>query len=127
MRRLILVFLLAPSAMVAQSRDSLLALVNMYDRAIQANADNMEARVALAKLFLDKYNSGEAKRTLAAALARKPDYVPALVLEAKRRDFDNERGADSVLSTALRIDSKYVRPTCSRHDSSLTSRISPAR
>ena len=107
-RALALLLLIAPSAVVAQSRDSLLALVNMYDLAIQANPNDMEARVKLAKLFLDKYNSGEAKRTLAAALARNGDYVPALVLEAKRRDFDNERGADSVLAKALKLDGNYV-------------------
>ena len=79
-----------------------------YDRAIGADPGNMEARVKLAELFLDKYNSGEAKRTIAAALAREADYVPALVLEARRRDFDHEKGADSVLARALKIDPNHV-------------------
>jgi tetratricopeptide (TPR) repeat protein len=79
-----------------------------YDRAIGADPSNMEARVKLAELFLDKYNSGEAKKTIAAALARDGDYVPALVVEARRRDFDHEKGADSVLARALRIDPDHV-------------------
>jgi tetratricopeptide (TPR) repeat protein len=79
-----------------------------YDRAIAADPTNLEARVKLAELFLDKYNSGEAKRTLAAALARDGDHVPALVVEARRRDFDGERGADSVLSKALKLEPANV-------------------
>ena len=79
-----------------------------YDRAIAADPGNMEARVKLAELFLDKYNSGEAKRTITAALARDANHVPALVVEAKRRDFDGERGADSVLSRALRLEPNHV-------------------
>ena len=85
-------------------RDAMLA----YDRAISADPGNMEARVKLAELFLDKYNSGEAKRTISAALARDADHVPALVVEARRRDFDHERGADEVLSRALKLDPNYV-------------------
>lgn len=79
-----------------------------YDRAIAADPTNMEARVKLAELFLDKYNGGEAKRTIAAALARNGDHVPALVVEARRRDFDGERGADSVLSRALKLEPANV-------------------
>src|SRR5688572_25489861 len=79
-----------------------------YDRAIAADPANLEARVKLAELFLDKYNSGEAKRTITAALGRDANYVPALVLEARRRDFDGERGADSVLTRALRLEPNHV-------------------
>ncbi|MGH7637456.1 MAG: tetratricopeptide repeat protein [Gemmatimonadaceae bacterium] len=85
-------------------RDAMMA----YDRAISADPNNMEARVKLAELFLDKYNSAEAKRTIAAALARDAEYVPALVVEARRREFDNERGADSVLSRAFDLNPNYV-------------------
>ena len=85
-------------------RDAMMA----YDRAIGADPNNMEARVKLAELFLDKYNSGEAKKTIVAALARDADYVPALVLEARRRDFDHEKGADSVLARALKLDPDHV-------------------
>ena len=85
-------------------RDAMMA----YDRAIGADPNNMEARVKLAELFLDKYNSAEARRTIAAALARDANHVPALVLEARRRDFDNERGADSILSRALALNPNHV-------------------
>ena len=113
MRRLAIgmTFLFATSARAQATsdlRDSLQALVQMYDRAIQANPDDMNARVKLAELFLDKYNSGEAKKTLAGALARNSSYVPALVLEARRRDFDNEGGADSLLSRALTLENGNV-------------------
>lgn len=79
-----------------------------YDRAIAADPDNLDARVRLAELFLDKYNGADAKRTLAEVLSRNANYVPALVAEARRRDFDNERGADSVLGRALTLEPENV-------------------
>ena len=85
-------------------RDALRA----YDRAIAADANNMDARARLAELFLEKYNSADAKRTLTAALRLNPRYVPALVAEARRRNFDHERGADSVLTVALELDGGNV-------------------
>ena len=85
-------------------RDALI----VYDRAIAAEPNNLAVRVDLAELFLDKYNSGEAKKTLQEVFSRNADYVPALVLEATRRDFDNEPGADSVLARALKIEPNNV-------------------
>lgn len=79
-----------------------------YDRAIAADENNLDARARLAGLFLEKYNSGEAKRTLAGLFARNADYVPALVIEAHRRAFDGERGADSVLTRALALEPDNV-------------------
>jgi tetratricopeptide (TPR) repeat protein len=83
--------------------------MTVYDRAIEADPGNLETRVRLAELFLDKYNSAEAKKTLTELFARDADYVPALVLEAKRRDFDHEPGADSVLTRALEKEPDNVR------------------
>jgi cellulose synthase operon protein C len=80
----------------------------VYDRAIAANPNNLEVRVELAELFLEKYNSGEAKKTLVEVFKRNPDYVPGLVLDAKIKDFDNEPGADSVLARALRLEPNNV-------------------
>ena len=85
-------------------RDALVA----YDRAIARDPGNLEARVALAELFLDKYNSADARRTLNEVFARDRNYVPALLLEARRRDFDHEPGADSVLGVALAIQPENV-------------------
>ena len=83
--------------------------LTVYDRAIEADPSNLETRVKLAELFLDKYNGAEAKKTLAEVFSRNADYVPALVLEARRRDFDNEPGADSVLARALEKEPENVR------------------
>jgi tetratricopeptide (TPR) repeat protein len=86
-------------------RDALVA----YDRAIARDPGNLDARVDLAQLFLDKYNSADAKRTLNEVFARNPNFVPALLLEAERRDFDHEPGADSVLSVALQLEPENVK------------------
>ena len=85
-------------------RDALI----VYDRAIARDPNNLDARVELASLFLDKYNSADAKRTLNEVFARNRNYVPALLLEARRRDFDHEPGADSVLAIALEIQPENV-------------------
>jgi len=79
-----------------------------YDRAIEKDPRNLDARVRLAKLFLDKYNSADAKRTLDETLAIAPGHVPALVLEARRRSFDHQSGADSLLALALRMEPENV-------------------
>jgi Tfp pilus assembly protein PilF len=85
-------------------RDALI----VYDRAIARDPNDLDARVELAALFLDKYNSADAKRTLNEVFARNRNYVPALLLEARRRDFDHEPGADSVLAIALEIQPENV-------------------
>jgi tetratricopeptide (TPR) repeat protein len=79
-----------------------------YDRAIAADADNLDARVRLGELFTAKYNGTEAKRTLVEALAKSPRHVPALVADARRRDFDGEGGADTLLTLALEIQPEHV-------------------
>ena len=85
-------------------RDALRA----YDEAIARDPRNLDARVRLGELFLSRYNSAEAKKTLAGALALSRDHVPALVAEARRRDFDHELGADSLLERALRLEPDNV-------------------
>jgi tetratricopeptide (TPR) repeat protein len=79
-----------------------------YDRAIAADPGNLDARVKLGELFIRKFNGEEAKKTLAAALAKNPAYVPALIAEARRRDFDNAPGADSLLDRALALEPENV-------------------
>ena len=79
-----------------------------YDRAIAKDPDNLDARVRLAELFLAKYNSADAKRTLSEILERDSSYVPALVAEARRRSFDGEQGGDALLSRALALKPDHV-------------------
>jgi tetratricopeptide (TPR) repeat protein len=85
-------------------RDALRA----YDEAIAKDPRNLDARVRLAELFLSRYNSADAKRAIAEALRQDGSHVPALIVEARRRDFDHEPGADSVLARALREDADNV-------------------
>ncbi|MEK7401187.1 MAG: tetratricopeptide repeat protein [Gemmatimonadota bacterium] len=80
-----------------------------YDRAIAADPANLDARVRLGELFIAKYNGTEAKRTLVEALRGNPMHVPALVADARRRDFDGEGGADTLLLKALEVEPENVR------------------
>jgi cellulose synthase operon protein C len=80
----------------------------VFDRAIAADPTNLDARVKLAELFLDRFQAGDAQKTLNEVFERNPNHVPALVLEAKRRDFASEPGADSVLQKALEKDPDNV-------------------
>ena len=82
--------------------------LTVFDRAIAADPANLDTRVKLAELFLDRFQAGDAQTTLKEVFERNPTYVPALVLEAKRRDFASEPGADSVLEKALEKEPENV-------------------
>ena len=70
-----------------------------FDEAIAADPDNMDARVRLAELFLDKYNSEDAAKALDEAQQRDPDHPRVLLALARLKDFD---GAPGVLDLVER-------------------------
>ena len=81
-----------------------------FDRAIQEGADTPEgddARVALGEMFLEKYNSGDAQSTFDEVLRENPNDARALLGAAKRRIFDGEPGADSLVNRALKVNPNY--------------------
>lgn len=78
-------------------RDALRA----YDAAIAADSTNLDARIALGELFLEKYNGPDAAATLAGVLRLNPNHPRALLAEARRRYTDGEPGATKLVAQAL--------------------------
>lgn len=85
-------------------RDALRA----FDRAIALDPANVDARVAVGELFLAKYNSAEAQKTLDEVRGVNPTHPGALVAAAQRAVFDGQPGADSLLAQALAVSPEYV-------------------
>lgn len=78
-------------------RDALRA----YDAAVAADSSNLDARVALGELFLEKYNGPDAAATLNGVLRVNPRHPRALLAEARRRYADGEGGASALVARAL--------------------------
>ncbi|HUG52675.1 MAG TPA: tetratricopeptide repeat protein [Vicinamibacteria bacterium] len=74
-----------------------------YDEAIEADPDNLDARVDLAELFLEKYNRADAAETAKAALDRNPSHPRALLAMARIMDFDGAPGVMEVVGKALKV------------------------
>jgi len=72
-----------------------------YDEAIAADPENMDARVRLAELFLDKYNSEDAANALEEAQRRDPDHPRVLLALARLKDFDGAPGVLELVERAL--------------------------
>ena len=78
-------------------RDALRA----YDAAVAADSSNLDARVSLGELFLEKYNGPDAAATLNGVLRENPNHPRALLAEARRRYADGEGGASALVARAL--------------------------
>lgn len=76
-----------------------------YDEAIAADSTDLDRRVRLAELFLEKYNSADAASTLRDVLAVNPRHAGALLAMARVRYFDGEPDAERFLERSLAVDS----------------------
>ena len=72
-----------------------------FDRAIAADTLNVDARVALGEMFLEKYNSPDAQSAFDGALRVNPKHPRALLGVAKRLRFDGDAGAAETARKAL--------------------------
>ncbi len=79
-----------------------------YDAAIDLAPAAIEPRVRVAELFLEKIQSAEAQKELDIILAANPRHAEALLAAARRRQFDGEPGADSLVRRALEINPNLV-------------------
>ena len=92
----------------AEDPQAFRSALRAYDRAIAADSSNLDARVELGLMFLEKFNSGDAKATLAGALRADSGHAGALAAEAQRRQFDGEPGASELATRALKRNPKHV-------------------
>ena len=72
-----------------------------FDEAIAADPRNLDARVRLAELFLEKYNGADAAATLREALELQPGHPRALLAMARVRDFDGAAGVMELVQRSL--------------------------
>jgi tetratricopeptide (TPR) repeat protein len=85
-------------------RDALKAL----DEAIAADSGNLMARVRVGELFLEKYNSGDARESFLGVIRRNPHHPDALVGLARQLQFDGQTGVAEQVSKALAINPNHV-------------------
>lgn len=77
--------------------------VRAFEEAIAAEPGDPDARIGLASLFLDRYNSLEAGELLDEALARNPDHAEALLARARRAKFDGSSEALELTGRSLEV------------------------
>ena len=75
-----------------------------FDEATEADADNVEARVRLAEMFLEKYNGPDADATVKEALERNPSHPRALLAKARVMDFNGMPGVVEAIRRSLGVD-----------------------
>jgi cellulose synthase operon protein C len=85
-------------------RDALKAL----DEAVARDSGNLAAQVQTGELFLEKYNSGDARETFLAVLAINPRHPGALLGLARQLQFDGQSGATDQVAKALVTNPAFV-------------------
>ena len=77
--------------------------VRIFEEAVRADPDNLDARLQEAALFLEKYNSTDAQALLREVLERRPGHPEALLLLAQAKRFDGSDEALTLVREALAI------------------------
>ncbi|MCC7051909.1 MAG: tetratricopeptide repeat protein [Gemmatimonadaceae bacterium] len=77
--------------------------LRLYDRALALEPARQDARAELAELFLEKYNSAEARATLQQVLAMNPRHPRALAALVRLDAFDGRRTPRDPLTTLLAV------------------------
>ena len=79
-----------------------------FDEAIATDRTALEPRVRVGELFLEKYNAADAQTSFDEILRINPSHPRALLGAARRRGFDGQPGADSLLKRALAVNPNLV-------------------
>ncbi|HUP22865.1 MAG TPA: tetratricopeptide repeat protein, partial [Thermoanaerobaculia bacterium] len=79
-----------------------------FDEAVAADPADPEPRVRTAVLFLEKYDSGEARTSLQPVLERNPNHPEALLALARVRRFDGSPEARVLVDRALAVNPNLV-------------------
>jgi cellulose synthase operon protein C len=85
-------------------KDALLA----YDKAIAADPNNLDARLRVAALFLEKYDSEQAQKAFQEALEHSENHPIGLLGMARTREFDGSAEAVVLATEALDINPNLV-------------------
>jgi tetratricopeptide (TPR) repeat protein len=78
-----------------------------FDEAIAADPDNVDARVGLTSLFLEKYNRSDAATAAKEALDRNPSHPGALLAMARVLDADGAPGMLETLERSLKVNPAF--------------------
>ncbi|MDX1567509.1 MAG: tetratricopeptide repeat protein, partial [Longimicrobiales bacterium] len=79
-----------------------------YDEAVEADPDLLEPRILTGELFLEKYQSGEARTTFQEVLGRNPRHPDALLGMARALNFDNDPNAVPTARQALETNPRHA-------------------
>src|SRR5687768_2014894 len=79
-----------------------------YDAAIAADSGNVDARVELGEMFLEKYNGPDARQMFGSVLRENPSHPRALLGMARALAFDGAPGADSLVKRSLEVNERLV-------------------
>jgi len=74
-----------------------------YDEAFSRDTTNQEAQLRVIELFLEKYNSGDAKKDVSALLAKNPRHPRALLASARVAYFDGSGAAAEIVKKSLEV------------------------
>ncbi|NIN71875.1 MAG: tetratricopeptide repeat protein, partial [Gemmatimonadetes bacterium] len=86
------------------SRDALRA----YEEAIARDPRNLEPRIKIGELLLEKYNSAEAAPAFADVLELNPSHPRALLGRARTLRFDGRPGALQLVDRSLAVNPNFV-------------------
>ena len=79
-----------------------------YDEAVAADPGNLEPRILIGELFLDKYNGPEADAELKEVLQRNPNHPRALLGLARAMEFNGTVGLMDQVDKALEQNENLV-------------------
>jgi tetratricopeptide (TPR) repeat protein len=79
-----------------------------YDEAIAIDPGNLEPRVLIGELFLDKYNGPEADAAMKEVLARNPNHPRALLGLARAMKFNGTVGVMDQVEAALEQNENFT-------------------
>src|SRR6185503_14177127 len=73
-----------------------------FDQAVEADSGNLEPRIQLGELFLDKYNSTDAQETFKQLLAINPGSARGLLGMARTQHFDGSTRAMDLAKASVK-------------------------
>lgn len=82
--------------------------MSAFNRATQADANNLDAEIRIGQLLLDKYNAPDAKVSFEAVLRRDPGNARALLGLARVAAFTGDAGEQALLEKAIAADPKLA-------------------